>query len=535
MVRITLLLLFLINNAFATIQVRVNKTQISSVDNLTVLIDVDNVSGNQTLDISALTQDFNIVNRAQSSSRQSINGKVSSAINLRLTLQPKRIGELIIPTFEVGGQTSKPIKIKVDAVDEASFEKNIIFIKTSLSNLNPMVQEQVIYTVSLYSHSKIQHTQLDFTPQIANVKVKKIAQANTQVNFKNQPLWKKDFNFAIYPQKIGKFSIPGIRQTVSVGSSNQVLLFAESSNLTVLAADENYPLGEYWLPAMQVELSEKPLDKSQKIIAGEPFVRQIMIKVSAQSAIQVPPLKFSNNSLFEQYADSNSSTERLKTNNIISMVAQDILIIPNRFGEQILPEIKLTWFDTNENKTKIARLAEVKIQVEPPSDKPKTLVLPKLEDRDISVNTTKIKPILSKPTYWKSIALFSIALWLLTLMLCWFYRPSKPKKVEKIQKMTDIDQLKMIKKYAKKNDARATKRALDAWVFECYGLLNTNIFAKQLGADFADEMLILQQNLYQSNQPWDGAKFYQVLASTIKSTRLKKTKDLLPELYPSSF
>ncbi|MBE8189585.1 MAG: protein BatD [Candidatus Thioglobus sp.] len=540
MVRILLVLavlLFSISSTFAAIQVRVDKTQISSIDSLRISIRDDTLSGNQVPDISALKADFNIINQSQSSSFSAINGKTFRAIELQLVLKPKRIGELTIPAFTLGKQTSKPIKIKVSKVNEASFENNILFIKTKISNKNPLVQQQIIYTVSLFSNENVKDAPLDFAPKMLDTKVKKIAKQSIHpVKFKGRQLWRQDFNFAIYPQKAGGLRVPAINLDVNLTTPSKrrtVKLFSEAINLTVAPAHPSYPAGEYWLPATDVKISEKPFANGQKIVAGEPFVRQITIKISAQSANQVPAIKLQNSTLFEQYPDSHSNSEKLTNANIISTSKQNILLIAKHSGEQILPEISLNWFDTNDNKTKIARLPAVKIQVGKPLVQPKTLVLHKFENKDISLKTNPKQPK-SQPTYWKPAALFSITLWLLTLLFCWFYRQSKStQKLVENNKTAGANQLKMIKEYANKNDAKAAKNALDTWIFEQYNLLDTNKFAAKFGAEFAAEILILQQNLYKSNAKWNGKKFYQVFAKTLKNHPPKPPKQL-ENLYPDS-
>ena len=530
MVKIIFVLLFFVNIAIAGIQVTTNKTKISSIESLNIDIKVDN---NRQPDTSPLNRDFYISNRLQYFSQNSINGKTVSMFNLKLTLKPKRTGDLLIPSLSAGKERSKAIKIKVSEVDERSFEKNIVFIKSQISNAKPLVQQQVIYTVSFYSRQRFQNININFTPKIADTLVKKISDSvNKKVTFKGKKLWRKDFNFALYPQKIGKLSIPSIRLNVNVNRKN-ILLFTKSINLNILPSDKNYPSGVYWLPASNVELSEEPLDKKQKIIAGEPIIRKFSIKVSAQSAEQVPALDLVNNTLFEQYADQSSSTEKLTSTNILSTVEQNILFIANKSGEQAMPAMSLTWFDTNENKTKIARIPATKITVSAPSVKPKKLVLSKLEDNDIEFVAPLEKTVIIEDNYWKFAAFFMLALWLLTLLLGWFYRPLKTKKTSKTAKTTDVNQLKMINKYAQENDIKATKRALDAWVFQQYGLLDTNLFAQQLGDDFAAQVLILQQTLYKSNKHWDGKKFHQVFTTAINQQPLKKHKQVLPNLYPS--
>ena len=533
MVKIIFVLLFFVNIAIAGIQVKTNKTKISSIESLNVSLQVDSQNNKRfTISLEPLNKDFHVSILSQHSSDILINGKSTQRFKARIRLTPKRIGELLIPSISAGKDRSKPIKIKVFEVDERSFEKNIAFIKTKISNAKPLVQQQVIYTVSFYSRV-IHNIPYNFTPKIADTLVKKISDSdNKKVTFKGKTLWRKDFNFALYPQKIGKLSIPGIKTNVIFNRKN-VPLFTKSINLNILPSDKNYPSGVYWLPASSVELFEEPLDKKQKIIAGEPIIRKFSIKVSAQSAEQVPALDLVNNTLFEQYADQSSSTEKLTSTNILSTVEQNILFIANKSGEQAMPAMSLTWFDTNENKTKIARIPATKITVSAPSVKPKKLVLSKLEDNDIEFVAPLEKTVIIEDNYWKFAAFFMLALWLLTLLLGWFYRPLKTKKTSKTAKTTDVNQLKMINKYAQKNDIKATKRALDAWVFQQYGLLDTNLFAQQLGDDFAAQVLILQQTLYKSNKHWDGKKFHQVFTTAINQQPLKKHKQVLPNLYPS--
>lgn len=396
-----------------------------------------------------------------------------------------------------------------------------------------MVQQQLIYTVSLYSRVNLQNPKLDFTPPVTDAKVKKIVDSKSEmVKFKQQNLWKKDFNFAIYPQKIGKLSIPDIKLEVFINQSERVLLFAKATDLTVLPSAINYPPAKYWLPATQVELIEKPFDKSQKIIVGEPIVRKIIIKVASQSADQVPAVALLNNDTFEQYLDHRSSSEQLSSTDVISTIEQDILLIANQSGPQILPEITLNWFDTNENKAKIARIPAIKVVVKPPLVPSKILTQPTLKERDIE-HTQRQSTDQAERVNWQIIAMVSMALWLLSALLFFiFYQRLKPKKTNTVAKVADIHSLKMIKKYAKKNDMRATKQALDAWVFEQYGLLDTNSFAHQLDAHFAAEVLILQQNLYQSNANWNGKKFYQTFAVALKSNTPKQDSTGLSNLYP---
>ncbi len=527
---VTIIALFFINNATVaavSIDVKVDKTQISNLDNLNLFI--SNIPFNKHLNTNALNQDFKIVGRSKSTSFSSINGKNTKTSRLQLTLQPKRIGTLTIPVFKLGKATSKPIKIQVSRANETDFEKNIIFIKTKVSHPKPRVQEQLIYTVSLYVRSNIRDANLDFRPRI-DANVKKLKESKIlRSDFKGQKLWKKDFNFAIYPQKTGNLEIPSIKQQVRVNNTN-VLLFSNPIKLTVLPTDKTYPVGEYWLPAKNLELSAKPFKKGQKFFVGEPIVRQIIIKVNGQSATQVPDIMLTKTKAFEQYPDNRSSKEKLSENNVISTVEQNILLIANQSGEQTLPAINLPWFDTHENKTKVARIPEIKIMVGAPLNTPKTLILPILKDEP----QTKPKPVVSKIN-WKLIAIISLILWVLTLLIFYLHYRSKPKKQPKNTKTPNINELKMIKKYAKENNPAQTKAALDRWVFAEYGLLDVGAFANQLGADFDNEVFILQQNLYRSKGQWDGRKFYQIFESALKNKTISKDKSNLPTLYPDNF
>lgn len=228
---IGLVLFFIVHNAFADIQVKTSKTQLNELETLQLLIRISDKTINQQFDLTDLKQDFKIINQAASSSFRSINGEDSSNSELKFTLAPKRIGTLNIPAFEFLDVHSKPIKIQVLAANEADFEGNMMFVKTKLSNARPKLEEKVIYTMSLYARVDITNAGLDFIPIIDGANVKPLADSTAQkVSLNGDILWRKDFNFAIYPQKAGKLSIPRFTQKIRVGRSS-VLLFAKDLQL----------------------------------------------------------------------------------------------------------------------------------------------------------------------------------------------------------------------------------------------------------------------------------------------------------------
>ena len=109
--------LLLGNVAWAGLTATVDRSIISDLDLITLTVRASDETADATLDFSSLKQDFKIITESnrQNSSMSFINGRRTSVVykDHVLTLSPKRMGNLFIPSFRAGNDRSQPITIRV--------------------------------------------------------------------------------------------------------------------------------------------------------------------------------------------------------------------------------------------------------------------------------------------------------------------------------------------------------------------------------------------------------------------------------------
>jgi hypothetical protein len=111
------LLLTLSLAAHAAVQVRADTRQLTRDQTLQLTLTADTPG---QPDLSPLEQDFVILGRSSSTSRHTSNGRTRQYTTLRLTLLPRREGELHIPAIRVGEQHSAPLTIRVAPAGDGS-------------------------------------------------------------------------------------------------------------------------------------------------------------------------------------------------------------------------------------------------------------------------------------------------------------------------------------------------------------------------------------------------------------------------------
>ena len=105
--------------AFATLRVEVAASTITQNEPLCLTIETDIPLG-AIPDLGPLEHDFSIIQQGTNRSTHSFNGQTRQRTVLHLTLQPRRSGDLTIPALQIGGETSRPIQVRVTPILDGS-------------------------------------------------------------------------------------------------------------------------------------------------------------------------------------------------------------------------------------------------------------------------------------------------------------------------------------------------------------------------------------------------------------------------------
>ena len=326
---------------------------------------------NATPDYSLLEKDFEILHTQSGRSMSIVNGRSESYTQWKLMLAPRKMGKLLIPSFDINGNISDAIEITVEKQStqfKASGSDPVsVEILTDKDNL--FVQEQVIFTVRLITNVSLTAAQLD-PLSIPDTFVTELDEQNYKTTINNQPALVVEKRFAIFPLKSGTLTIPALRYQVAIddgdiwsrmsGSNNILRLMTEEKTLTVNAAPADKT---NWLPAENLHISEHWSAGLDNMKVGEPISRTITITAKGLTAAQIPPLTSSSIDGLTFYQDQAQTDDQKTKNGIQGSRIETTAIVPNKDGKYTLPEIRIEWWNTKTQEYEVASLPAVSLSV----------------------------------------------------------------------------------------------------------------------------------------------------------------------------
>ncbi len=505
-------------------------------------------------DFGPLEKDFEILNQSQSSNSSWINGKSSKTIQWKLNVMPKQAGNLIIPAISFGDDNSQTVLLKVTQNQTTNSNQNAeLFLEVEASTLSPYVQEQVLYTLKLFSRVQLSQARLSEL-ELTDALVEKLGEVKKySINRDGIEYMVNELNYAVFPQKSGVINIPPMVLSADVVSSSRQRfngffnrqisktkrVLSNKIALDVKAVPEKFT-GTRWIPASQVVIEEKWSGDTKQMKVGEPLTRTLTLLTVGNTVAQLPELHQETNiTELKTYPDQPVLKEQKRTEGLISFREEKIAYIPSKAGRYTLAAIEIPWFNTRTETMEVVKIAEQTIEaigvaVTQTSNDNNVSPEPIKEIEDSAINAQKpIVQTVENPFWmWLSIAL-AIG-WLLTIVFVLIKR--KPKQIEEIDSSSDIKVKQIVKSLrlaCKENNALAAKDALLAWGKVSYDCNTLSAISPHCEARLRDEILLLNQYLYANQvEPWQGKKLFQTFTENKARKAVDKTvNDELEPLY----
>lgn len=542
---------------FAEFSIRVSKTNLKEGEGFKVYLRQQDKK--EDIDLTKFNEDFHIISQGTSQNITNINGSIKRIYETILTLVPKRTGKIEIPAIYTKTQHTKPVQITVspatDSVQSENGEtKTLFFVKSSINKKNPVVSEQLVYTVKLYL--TLDSALIDgmiVPPQSEGAFVEAFGEANHfQEEYKGQTYNVYEHKFLVFPQHTGKvvLSAPTFKGAISdpesfeqnnvdalFGFSNpfsqifgqkEVVLKAQEITLDV-AESKN-------IPAYKVDIEEtiSPQNTDNIYYTGDAITRTITIQAYGVHSGAIPEINFAPVTGFKQYPGQSNTQELSDKRGVVGVKTKQIVFIPTNTGTLTLPELKFDWLDIKTGKVKQAVLPAKSINVqskEPVVEKP---VVPteQIKEKDITLPKSIMEmehPISAKKMLvYGAGAGFLIAIFLFGLLLFIKKQYEKMKNKQKepsikhacsfgnTQKIAEILLLKTKRQFPDKNIQSLT---------DIKGLYDSTEFDEQID--------LLNEALYSSKQHlFDGKEFYSIYKKIKPKKKKAEKKSLLPPLYP---
>ena len=476
---LTICLIVMAAPSWASLISQVDRTEIETDETLQLTVTYSGQSATGKPNFNQLQRDFEIISNSQQQQLSWINGKQKSSTDWKLLLLPKRKGQLTIPQLNFKGHTSQSISVLVRAANKtnAATANKPVYIQTTVNKNSAYIQEQIILSHRLHYSVPLQDISVSEF-DIPDAVVQKVSEErfNKRINDKNYSII--DIKFAVFPQAVGKLTIPSQRFTAFETSGSQFGgFFSRGNRLARLTEEKTIDIvpkpshisASQWMPSSQVRLEESWSQTSDILTAGEPITRTIKISALGLTAAQIQPLPTLENTAVKLYPDQAVLEDKQTNRGILGIRSESVAIVPNREGQLTLPAIEIKWWDTVNNRSQTSRLPSRTFTVMAAKNTPQI----SYENNAISNQTAGAEsPVgentLSKLTQW-SLTLNALFIALIVGLLYWRKNtPSRP-VIEEKNKITNAKYwLNQTAKQAADNNLGAMRDSILLWGAEVF-------------------------------------------------------------------
>ncbi len=513
-----------------SIKVTLDRDVISLNDSFTIFFQAVGSVGDP--DFSPLGKDFSILSKQKRSNLSLYNGKSTSSNEWLVEVKAKRDGVLEVPSIKFGKELSPTVQITVKNTPNSSANSSAnnqgddeIFIEVEAVPEHSWVQSQIIYTIRLFRSVNTFNSSLS-EPKISGGKMiaEKLEDRQFETSRNNKRYIVLQRRYALFPQASGEFTFEPIVFTGQVSqrsrhlfdpfgrNSQEIQRLSRQIHLNIKPVPVDYS-GKTWLPAKKVQIEEKWVTDPNKLVAGEPVTRTVVIKADGLSSEQLPEISLGELDDFKIYPDQAEMHNQTGRDGVLGIRQEKSAMIPNKAGEFLLPAVELKWWNTQTGEMEIAELPERVINVLPGTGK----LLPDQTEESLSDELISEPAKIKVPTadqsknVWPWVSLFLALGWLSTILFWWKQRHKK----ENLKNKPDIvlserRSLRALREVIRKGEPVEIKNALLVWgksIWKENPPISLSEIGERGGHELAVELDLLNQNLYgKVDQQWDGER-----------------------------
>lgn len=324
----------------------------------------------ETPDITGLENDFEILDTQQSYNMQSINGESKAQVLWRYTLAPKNAGVLEIPPAKYKGVETKPIQVTViegKAPKNAS-EPPALFLEVETDKKTAYVQEQIIYTLRLYTQGLINGELSE--PSSTDAIIEPFGEQTKYYRMAFKQRYEVvERQYLIFPQKSGSLTINGQTfqgTSLKQGRRTRLKDMSDPVELTIKPPVASFS-GKNWLPATSLFLNGHWQGDIDNLKVGDSITRKIELSALGLLGSGLPPITMAESPLYKLYVDKPVTESVQHESGAQSKRTDSFAIVAIKDGEVKLDEIRIPWWDTVNDVERVAVIPArtLKIAVNP--------------------------------------------------------------------------------------------------------------------------------------------------------------------------
>ena len=352
----------------AEIQTLVDSQTVEADESFRVIYETQQLPDDSP-DFSVLEKDFEIVSQRSHSNLGNVNGQVYKQYVWELTLLPKRAGQLSIPSVSFGADLAPARPITVTAAAPLpDGEEPELFFEILAEPTELYVQQSLLYTVRLYRSVVVGNSRIG-EPVVADgdAIIERLDDGRSLEQMrKGKRYIVVERRYVIFPQQSGDLNVEPIvfeGQIISRGARPRVKrLRSEAVALKVNPIPEGFN-GDVWLPSQELTLEEDWSAGEQELKAGEPVTWTLTMRAKGLTHTQLPELDLEWDDKLNAYPDQPIQRDRVTRDGIVGEYTQKFAIIATEAGEFSLPEVQMTWWNTQTDEQSVASIPARRLKV----------------------------------------------------------------------------------------------------------------------------------------------------------------------------
>jgi hypothetical protein len=540
----------------AEVSARLDRNRIVQGETVTLILETSDPKQSLDANLAGLKSDFSVLDRRSETQMSIVNGRQSAEVRTMIVLEPKRSGNLTIPSLSVGGAATLPIAIRVDPAPEPDpGELPPVFIEVEVSPAEPphFVHAQLGLIVRVYYQQNLTEAAIS-QPEPSPASVRLLDEVPFQAERNGVRYRVLERHYAIFPERSGDLIVPPLQLSGRLVErrsdrlwqptvrGRRIQVSSDPIQLTIQPRPASFS-GDSWQPARNLELTQQ-ISASGSLRVGEPVTRTVIVDAVGLEENMITEPVWPEIPNARIYPDQPQGISRDDGQWVLGHKEFRYAVVPEQEGELVLPELTVYWWDTVNNRQQKAVLPAKILEVQASAVAPLPPQAPMAADSSgVFTSDPTVETRGLEPGYWRWLTVLFASLWLLTLAVGWRLRGrSEPAQNGKglVQSEDEKRILKLLQRSCDKSNARQARQALANWLAQFGPDSSSSGSLLEFAAGLEDKSLranvcAMESDGFRPDQQasWDNKQFWKQFEAWRKSWKasIAAEKPPITDLY----